>query len=455
MSIVSGANLEFNAMKNEAVCLVSLGCPKNLVDSEVMLGLLAEKGYGITMEPAEADIILINTCTFIREATVEALDTILEAVHLKRSGSCRRLIVTGCLAQRYGAQLSREIPEVDFFLGTEEFPRVVHYLGEIPGHQERVVTGRNSFLYDHKTPRLLSGPSYSAYIKIAEGCSRPCSFCVVPSLRGGFRSRPIASIHKEARLLAAQGVREINLVAQDTTAYGLDLNDGTTLAALLERLCSIEGLIWIRMLYAFPEHIDCELLRLIGHSEKICNYIDLPIQHINDEILQAMARPGSHRSLEALIWKIREEIPGVCLRTTLMVGFPGETEAQFSELIDFVGRIGFERLGVFPFSPEEGTQAARMSRQVPEHIKMRRFERLMEFQQQISLEHNRDLVGKRVLVLVEGGLAETGMLRGRMAAQAPDIDGQVLITKGSASPGQMVDVRITNARPYDLEGEMG
>ena len=454
VSLSGGVRYNLTVMKDEAVCLISLGCPKNLVDSEVMLGLLAEKGYGITMAPAEADIILINTCSFIKEATQEALDTILEVVHLKRSGSCRLLIVAGCLPQRYGGELATEIPEVDFFLGTEEFPRIIEYLEGRPEHRKRVVIGRGSFLYSHKTPRLLSGPPYSAYIKIAEGCSRSCSFCIVPRLRGKFRSRPLASIHEEACLLVAQGVSEINLVAQDTTSYGLDLHDGTTLTALLESLCYIDGLRWIRVLYAFPQHIDSQLLRQIRNSERICNYMDLPIQHINEEILRTMARPVSRRSLEALIWKIRKEIPGVCLRTTFMVGFPGETEAQFSELIDFVETIRFERLGVFQFSPEEGTRAARMRNQIPKPVKERRFRRLMELQQQISLEHNRDLIGTRVPVLVERPLAGTGVLRGRMATQAPDIDGQVLITGGSTSSGEMADVLITKAHPYDLEGEM-
>jgi ribosomal protein S12 methylthiotransferase len=421
-------------MKEQAICLISLGCPKNLVDAEVMLGLLTKKGYGITLTPAEADIIVINTCSFIREATQEGLDTILEAVHLKRSGSCRLLIVTGCLPQRYGEELAEEMPEVDHFLGTEEFPRIVEYLEAGPGQERRVAVGKTAFLYDHKTPRLLSGPHYSTYIKIAEGCSRSCSFCIVPSLRGRFRSRAMQSIHKEACLLAAQGVKEINLVAQDTTSYGSDLTDGSTLAALLESLCQIDGLEWIRILYAFPDRINSALLSQIRASHKICRYID--------------------GSLAALIRRIREEIPGVSVRTTLMVGFPGETDAQFSELFDFVERTRFERMGVFQFSPEEGTRAAGMPNQVPRSVKRRRFEALMELQQQISLTHNRSLLRKTLPVLIEEPSGETGMLRGRMATQAPEIDGQVLITRGKALPGQLVNVLITCAHPYDLEGEI-
>ncbi len=441
-------------MKREAVCLISLGCPKNLVDSEVMLGLLVEKGYGIANEPADADIVLINTCSFIQKATQEALDTIHEVIHLKKLGLCRRVIVTGCLPQRYGRVLAREIPEVDFFLGTEEFPRIVQCLEEPLDDQGRVAVGRTSFLYNHQTPRLLSGNPYSAYIKVAEGCSRSCSFCVIPSLRGEFRSRPVDSIVQEASRLVDQGVREINLVAQDTTSYGLDLRDGANLTELLESLCCIDGLGWIRVLYAYPEHIDSHFLTRMASSEKICKYIDLPIQHIDDEILRAMGRPTSRRSPEALIWKIRNEVPGVSIRTTLMVGFPGETEAQFSELVDFVKRARFERLGVFEFSPEQGTPAARMRRQIPEDLKKRRRERLMDLQQQVSLEHNESLVGKRVLVLIEGPLKGRDTLKGRMATQAPDIDGEVTITKGKASPGQIVEVHITKAFPYDLEGEI-
>ncbi len=441
-------------MKKEDVCLISLGCPKNLVDSEVMLGLLAEGGYGITTEPSQADIILINTCSFIQEATQETLDTIFEAVHLKRSGSCRLLVVTGCLPQRYGWTLAREMPEVDYFLGTEQFPRIVRYLKRIPNDRQRVAIGRSSFLYDHRTPRLVSGPHHSAYIKIAEGCSRSCSFCIIPTLRGRLRSRPIVSIFQEVSRLVEQGVKEINLVAQDTTSYGQDLRDGTHLKGLLASLSQIEGLQWIRVLYAYPEHVDHQLLRQMRSSEKICNYLDLPLQHINREILRAMARPMPRGSPEALIRKIREEIPGVCLRTTLMVGFPGETEAQFSELVDFVKRIRFERLGVFQFSPEEGTLASRMKNQIPESVKRRRFERLMELQQRISLEHNSRLIGRRVLVLIDGLLGDKDSLAGRMATQAPEIDGRVIMNAGTASPGQMVEVRITKAHPYDLEGEV-
>ncbi len=440
-------------MKGERVCLISLGCPKNQVDSEVMLGLLTKRGYTFTLNPSEGDIILINTCSFIQEATQEAIDTILEAGHLKKSGSCRLLIVVGCLAQRYGRALAREMPEVDFFLGTGEFPRIVQFLEGTGDPQGRVAVESPPFLYDHKTPRLLSGPPYSAYIKIAEGCSRSCSFCVIPRLKGKLRSRPIASIHQEACLLVDQGVREINLVAQDTTSYGLDLRDGSALTELLKSLCEIEDLGWIRILYAYPEHFDSRLLRLMSSSGKICNYLDLPIQHINGEILRAMGRPVSCGSLEALIRKIRKEIPDLCLRTTLMVGFPGETEPQFSELVDFVERIRFERLGVFPFSPEEGTRAAQMGNQVPKAVRRRRFERLMKLQQRISFEHNQDLVGKRVPILIESPLGGNGKMRGRMATQAPDIDGHVVITGGRAFPGQIVDVRITKALPYDLEGE--
>jgi ribosomal protein S12 methylthiotransferase len=441
-------------MKGETVCLISLGCPKNLVDSEVILGLLAQNGYGITTAPAEADIIVINTCSFIQAATEEGLETIFEAVHLKGTGSCRRLIVTGCLPQRYGQELVGQMPEVDFFLGTGEFPHIVEYLESPSENRPQVAIGRrDSFLYDHETPRLLSGPRYSAYIKIAEGCSRSCSFCIVPSLRGRLRSRPISSVYQEARHLVDQGVREINLIGQDTTSYGRDLQDGTTLAALLARLNDLCGLEWIRILYAYPEHIDSDLLRQIRLSDSVCKYIDLPIQHVNEEILRSMGRPASPGSLKALIRKIRDEIPGVCLRTTLLVGFPGETEAQYSELLEFVEMVRFERLGVFQFSPEDGTRAAAMRSQVPASVRRRRFERIMELQQRISLENNTALIGETVPVLIEERLGENGMLKGRMATQAPEIDGHVTLSCETASPGQFADVLIRRVDPYDLEGE--
>ena len=441
-------------MPHETVYLVSLGCPKNLVDSEVILGLLVAKGYGIAAAPAEADIVIVNTCTFIEDATRESLDAILETAELKRGDSCRRLIVTGCLAQRYGPTLAREIPEVDFWIGTEQFPRIVEFAEKKPTDPEKVTIQRTSFIYDHTTPRLLSGPPHSAYVKIAEGCSRRCSFCVIPGLRGEPRSRPIESIVQETSLLAEQGVKEINLVAQDVTAYGLDLRDGTTLTGLLRRLCRIDKLTWIRLLYTYPDGIDDELLRLVRESERICNYIDLPLQHIDEDILHAMGRPTHKGFIEGLIRRIRAEIPGVCLRTTLMVGFPGETETQFAQLVDFVEAIRFERLGVFQFSPEEGTRAARMKNQISQGIKNRRFERLMAIQQGISWDHHSKLVGQEVAVLVDGRDEEDGTLRGRMETQAPEIDGQVMIMGGDASPGDVVPVRITRAHPYDLEGEM-
>ena len=443
-----------DAMRDKAVHIISLGCPKNRVDSEVMLGLLVARGHGIAATPDEADTVIINTCTFIHEATQESLDTILEVAELKRAGLCRLVIATGCLAQRYGPTLAREIPEIDFWIGTEQFPRIVEWVDKKPIDLERVAIQRTGFIYDHTTPRLLSGPPGSAYVKIAEGCSRRCSFCVIPSLRGEARSRSIESIVQEASALADQGIKEINLVAQDVTSYGLDLKDGTNLTGLLDRLRRIEKLKWIRLLYAYPDGMGLELLRQVRASERICNYIDLPIQHIDEQILHRMGRSARRRHIEGLIGMIRKEIPGVCLRTTLMVGFPGETEAQFSDLSDFVEKVCFDRLGVFQFSPEEGTRAARMRHQVPADVKNRRFERLMTAQQEISLRRHRELVGKEVVVLVEGRDPRDGVMKGRMESQAPDIDGHVTIIGSDASPGDMVRVRVTQAHPYDLEGEM-
>jgi ribosomal protein S12 methylthiotransferase len=443
-----------DVMRDRAVHIISLGCPRNQVDSEVMLGFLVARGFGIAATPDDADTVIINTCTFIDEATQESLDTILEVAELKRAGLCRLVIAAGCLAQRYGPALAREIPEVDFWIGTEQFPRIGQWLEKEPADLERVAIQRTGFIYDHTTPRLLSGPPGSAYVKIGEGCSRRCSFCVIPSLRGEARSRSIESIEREASVLADQGIREINLVAQDVTSYGLDLQDGTNLTRLLDRLRRIEKLTWIRLLYAYPDGVSLELLRQIRESERLCNYLDVPIQHIDEHVLHRMGRSARRGYIERLVGIIRKEIPGVYLRTTLMVGFPGETEAQFSELSDFVQRVCFDRLGVFQFSPQEGTRAARMRHQVPTHVKRRRFDRLMTAQQEISLRRHKHLVGKKVVVLVEGRDPRDGVMKGRMESQAPDVDGQVTIIGPDVSPGDMVRVRVTRAHPYDLEAEL-
>jgi len=435
----------------EKICLVSLGCPKNLVDSEVILGLLDKKGYIITTEPSSADIIIVNTCSFIQDATREAIETILRLSHFKKEGRCRILVVSGCLPERYGKALEKEFPEVDLFTGTGSFHKIPELL--IKKRREKTFISSPSFLYNDRTPRILSTPSFTAYIKIAEGCSRSCTFCTVPSIRGPYRSRRPQSILKEAQNLANQGVKELILIAQDTTAYGEDLRDGTNLEKLLSGLNKIDGLRWIRILYCYPrlKYFSDSLLELFKEEEKICSYIDLPIQHIDDYILMRMGRRVKSKEIRSIFEKIRKYLPEVSLRSTVIVGFPGEKESHFKMLIDFISEIEFDHLGAFKYSREEGTPAFRLSDQVPEDVKEERLRILMELQQKISHKKYSRFVGRKMEVLVEGPTNEQGTLRGRLQSQAPEIDGCVFL-KGKAQPGDWVEVKITQALPYDLMG---
>jgi len=438
------------------VRLISLGCPKNLVDSEVMLGLLREKGWVPTAKD-EADVVIINTCSFIREAQEESIETILTMAAAKEKGKCRRLVVAGCLPQRYGRELVAELPEVDLFLGTGEFHRVADLLeksaeGEF---QQKDFIGEPSYLYDHRTPRLITTAPGSVYIKISEGCSNYCSYCMIPKIRGKVRSRPLASILLEAEQAVSQGAREITLIAQDTTAYGRDLEDGTDLVGLLQGLAKIGGLRWIRLLYAHPAHVTPELIRLIRDEKKICKYLDLPLQHIHSRLLQAMNRPVSEKDVRELLGRLREEVPGITLRTSLMVGFPGETEKKFQKLLEFVRETRFDLLGVFRYSREEGTAAAEMKGQVSERIKARRYHQIMRLQKQISLRKQKKQIGSRVEVLVERPGKSTNVLwEGRTQGQAPEVDGITFLTKGTCRPGEIVKVQITEATSYDLYGEV-
>ena len=436
------------------VHMVSLGCPKNLVDSEVMLGLLSRHHYVITPDETQAEIIIVNTCSFIREATEEAIDTILKLSHYRREGLCRRLIVCGCLPQRYGPQLLGELPEVDLFIGTGQF----HLIETLIEQTSRKLYMDNppSFLYNHLTPRLISTPNHTAYIKIAEGCSRSCSFCIVPRLRGRYRSRDPDSIIRESTQLARTGIKEVVLVSQDTTSYGKDLGKGISLETLLRDMVGVEGLEWIRLLYAYPHqnHFTEGLIEVIAREEKICKYIDLPIQHINDGILKAMKRGVSGGQLKQLIDELRKKIPALTLRTSLIVGFPGEKKVHFRELVKFVEETQFDRMGVFRYSSEEGTPAASFGNHVPEEVKEDRYREIMEIQANISLKKNLGLIGTIQRVLVEGYCAESRyLLKGRMASQAPDIDGDVYITRGTATSG-MVNLRVTHASEYDVIGEI-
>lgn len=440
----------------EKVSLVSLGCPKNLVDAEVMLGYLAREGYEVTTDERDADIIIVNTCSFIKEAKQESVDTILDLADRKHDGRCRLLIVTGCLPQRYQEELTKELPEVDIFVGTGDYPRIVEIIAEQRGTGGQIrYTGDPNFLYNGDLPRLKSSPYYTAYLKIAEGCSNCCSYCVIPALRGAFRSRPMDKLLREARELVAGGVKEINLIAQDITAYGKDLADGESLEALIDELAKLEGLRWIRLLYAYPDGIRDSLMRILRDEEKVCKYLDIPLQHISDPILKRMNRRNSEAETRLLIEKLRREIPGIALRTSLIVGFPGETEEDFRKLLHFVEETQFDHLGVFCYSREEGTPAAVMPGQISERIKRERYKKLMRAQARLSFKRNRRLIDTLDQVIIEGYSEETDLLlKGRSSRQAPDIDGQVYITAGTANIGDIVTLRITDSSDYDLIGEI-
>lgn len=445
---------------SQTVFLASLGCPKNLVDSEVMLGLLTKLGYAVSSHEDEAEIIIVNTCAFIQPAVQESIDAILSLAQNKIKGACRRLIVTGCLAQRYKEQLIALFPEVDAFLGTDRILEI----GSILEHlHDRTGTGRpilsvhkSQFIMDEHTPRRRATPFYTAYLKIAEGCVHNCSFCIIPRLRGRLRSRSMESVVSEASRLAEEGVRELVLVAQDTSSYGSDLHEvNTNLPALLRKLAEIKGLDWIRLLYLYPGGISDELLELISSEAKICPYLDIPIQHVSQRILDLMRRPYGRQDLHRLIDRIRGTLPQATLRTSIIVGFPGESKEEFDELLQFVKEVRFEHVGVFPYANEEGIQTSKLPLQLPETVKKQRQGKLMKLQQRISLETNKSRVGTILPVLIEGVSEETELLlKGRAVFQAPDIDGQVYITSGRTEIGKIVPVKITKALPYDLVGEI-
>jgi ribosomal protein S12 methylthiotransferase len=434
--------------------IISLGCARNLVDSEVMSGLLEQDQYEMVQEPADADVVLINTCGFIDAAKAESIDTIIEVSRLKQEGRLRKLVVAGCLSQRYPQELVSELPEVDLFIGTGEVPRIVSILQEHEQQNRRHFVGVPEYLYDHVTPRLRSTPSYTAFLKVSEGCDHKCAFCIIPKLRGPHRSRSIESVIKEATMLAQSGVKEINLIAQDLTAYGRDRKDGTTLYGLLNELVHVPDLVWIRLLYAYPNFLDSSLLELINNSEKICKYIDIPFQHASAGILKSMRRGKSGSAVEAAVEKLRDAVSGLTLRTSLIVGFPGETEEDFEALLDFVERTRFERLGVFKYSIEEGTAAASLPDHVDEEQKEQRWQELMDLQANISRLKNEALIGSIQRVMIDG-VDETGQLIGRTQAHAPEVDGVVYLhNAASLESGDFADVQITEALEYDLIGEI-
>ncbi len=442
--------------KPQSVRLISLGCPKNLVDSEVMLGILKKKGW-VPSAGEKADVVIVNTCSFIREAKEESIETILRLAQAKERGKCGRLVVAGCLPQRYGKELAREMPEVDLFLGTGEFHRIGELLSNAGSgeKEERTFIRPPQYLYDHRTPRLFSSSPGTVYVKVSEGCSHACSYCVIPRVRGKLRSRTISSVVKEAEQAAAGGVKEINLLAQDLTAYGADRGDGTHLVALLEKLVRVKGLRWIRLLYLHPARVTPELLKVVRGEEKICRYLDIPLQHADPWMLRAMNRPAGRRGALELVNWVRQEIPGAVLRTSLMVGFPGETERRFQALLDFVKQARLDHLGVFRYSREEGTPAAARRGQVSEEEKARRFHEVMHLQKSISLRNQKTRIGSRVVVLVEKkGTSPQRSGEGRTAGQAPEVDGKTFLTGGNPQPGEMVPARIIRAGAYDFYAEI-
>ena len=440
----------------QKVSMVSLGCPKNLVDAEVMLGVLSQQDYEITTDEKDADVIIVNTCSFIKEAKQESIDAILDLAERKHDGRCHTLIVSGCLPQRYQEELAKELPEVDIFIGTGDYPRIAEILAEKSGTEDQLrYIGDPDYIYDETLPRLNSSPAWYSYLKIGEGCSNCCSYCIIPKLRGAYRSRPIDSLVAEAERLVARGVKEINVISQDITRYGSDLTDGSTLETLIKRLAAIEGLAWIRLLYAYPDGITDNLIALMRDEPKVCKYLDIPIQHISDSILKRMQRRSSEQQIRDLITKLRTEIPDITLRTSLIVGFPGETIEDFNTLMQFVEQTQFDRLGVFCYSREEGTPAADLPDQVSERIKRERYRKLMRAQARLSFRRNRTLIGRQEQVIVEGYSEETELLlKGRSSRQAPDIDGLVYITSGNANIGDIVTLKITDSSDYDLIGEM-
>lgn len=435
----------------KTVYMVNLGCPKNLVDGEVMLGLLTREGYSITLDPEQASVLMVNTCSFINEAKEESIDAILDLARYKEQGPTKQLIVTGCLAQRYGQDLRGSLPEVDVFVGTGEFIRVT----EILKQKRRVLDGPVTYvgaahvLPDHTAPRLTTTPFYTAYLKIAEGCNHKCAFCIIPKIRGLQESRPIDSLVAEARMLVAQGVREINLIAQDLTAYGRERRDGTTLLGLLRALCRVEGIDWIRLLYCYPNYMDEPLLRYIAEEEKICPYLDMPLQHISDRILRAMRREKSGDGIRRLLDRVRAYVPDIVLRTSFIVGFPGEQEEDFQQLLDFVSEAEIDHVGVFRYSQEEGTAAGSMTEQITEEVKQQRWRRLMERQARVARKKNLAQIGSVQDVLV-GGHDEHGRLWGRTRGQAADIDGVVFLNRVRADVGEIVPVHVTGISGYDL-----
>ncbi len=437
----------------EKVKVTTLGCEKNLVDSEIMVGLVQQRGFSVAESNEEATVMIVNTCGFIDLAKEESVNTVLDMAELKRTGKLKALIVSGCLTQRYKEELMEEMPEIDGIVGTGDFHKINEIIDEaLLGHKP-VMVGNPVFNYEQALPRTLSTPRYTAYIKIAEGCDNACTFCSIPIMRGKFRSRSIESVVAEAEQLAKQGVREVSLIAQDSTNYGTDLYDTFMLPELLNRVSEVPGIAWVRLHYAYPGFFTDELIEVMANNPKVCKYIDMPLQHSEDHILKKMRRPGRQRDVRELVQKIRDRVPGVALRTSLIVGFPGETEEDFERLCRFVEELRFDRLGVFAYSQEEDTPASRLPDQVPEDVKEWRANTLMEIQRRISNEQNNRHVGETIDVLIERYDGRNDVYIGRSQFDAPEIDGEVYVSRVVTDIGEIRKVKITHAYEFDLSGE--
>lgn len=451
-----------------SVYFVSLGCPKNLVDSQVMLGMLEKDRYAITQDAKTADVIIVNTCSFIQASKEESIETILDMADHKQNGNCKVLVASGCLPQRYSKDLEREMPEVDLFIGTGQYHRITELLEKHSEAKElgaplpqRSYIDQPAFIHTEQDPRIHTGPTYTGFLKLSEGCNRRCAFCIIPKLRGNVRSRTVASLVEEASLMAARGVRELNLVAQDLTEYGMEWKYRENLEMLLPQLAKVDGIEWIRLHYVYPDQFSDELVEIIAQEPKIVKYLDMPIQHTNDRVLKSMNRRLTKDNLFSLVDKLRAKIPGLVFRTSIIVGFPGETEEEFSELCHDLEALRLDHVGVFRYSQEEGTPAASMEDQIHPATKRRRAKKLIELLQKQSLDRNLNYMGSRVPVLVEGPSEETELLiQGRMPTQAQEIDGHVLINDTAECgigevilcPGDLVEVEITEALPHDLIG---
>ncbi len=437
------------------IMCISLGCDKNLVDTEMMLGLLNRDGHTFTDDEQEADIIVINTCCFINDAKEESVNTILEMAELKKSGSCKALIVTGCMAERYKQEIIDEIPEVDGILGTSTYDEISHVLNRVLGGESVSCFHGLDVLPEVDAERMITTGGYYAFLKIAEGCDKHCTYCIIPSLRGNYRSVPMERLLKEAEQLASKGVRELILVAQETTLYGKDIYGKKMLPELLHKLAQIPGIYWLRIQYCYPEEITDELIEAIRTEEKVCHYLDIPIQHASDRILKRMGRRTSQAQLREMIGRLRSEIPDIALRTTMIAGFPGETEEDHEEVMRFVDEMEFERLGVFAYSAEEDTPAATFPDQVPQEIKEERRDEIMELQQEIAFDKSASMVGRVLDVMIEGKVADEAAYVGRTYMDAPNVDGYIFVNSGELfMSGDFVRVKVTGSSDYDLIGEV-